>query len=561
VNRQGNPSVKRIENPSVKWRGAPWRTARYWRPAFRRLWNLLAASALGLACGTLSARADDLQPHLHFRPENGWLGDAHPVFWGGQWHVYYLQIPQEPQRHDLDGLHSAEIVSKDLIHWTRQEIKNTDPQRTWWAIANLRVENTLYSFYNGPTGFDLSLSQDGKVWTPYAHNPVVPYPQNGIPEIRDPVIFQEPRTGLYSMVVAGKRQQGLPPGHAGLFLVSTSSDLQRWTPLTPLYDPGDIGIPECPDLFKLGSRYYLLGSWGIDRVGQGRYRVADSMEGPWRVPAHDTLDGTELMAPNTGRQGGNRLLFGWIPTYKGGRDFAPYEWGGHLAFPREIYRGPGDALYLRLPKAFLALRKETISVASAACEIVNGDWTRGPAGLRLATGSAFGEFWLPGERERFEVEATLTPSQGCTEVGLVFRAGNPAFPGYEIAIDLKRQRLLLRHHRDASRSLAETRIQVRPNAPLKLRVFVDGDIVEAFLDDRFSLAGRAHTAPAHRTGFYSVGGACEIRRPTLYRLEATRPNTPEQTVHKDAGQKGATGRIAPDRLLNARRTSSPILEK
>ncbi len=491
------------------------------RPRLRRFLRVRLLLLFLLAySGAQTAQADDLQPQLHYRPSEGWLGDAHPVFWGGQWHVYYLQIPQEPLRHDLDNLHSAEIVSTDLLHWSPQPITHTDSQRTWWAIANLRVGGILYSFYNGTAGFDLATSSDGKVWSPYRHNPVVPYPHT-IPEIRDPVIFWEEATGQYWLVVAGKHRQGVASDRAGRYLKSTSTDLLHWSPLKSLYDPGNIGIPECPDLFKLGNLYYLLGSWGIDRVGQGRYRVADRLEGPWRTPVRNTLDGTELMAPNTGQAGKRRLFFGWIPTYKGKQDFAPYEWGGHLAFPRELYRDAGGDLYLRLPREFLTLRTGTFRPHPAECEIVRGDWKRRRAGLELAEGSASGEFWLPGTRDRYEVEATLLPSRKCVEVGLVFRTGTAGFGGYEVALDLRKQRLFLRRHGDPNRSLAETAIHVPLNTPLKLRVFVDGDIVEAFLADRFSLAGRAQVASGqNRTGFYVIGGRCAVNRPTIYRLQS-----------------------------------------
>jgi sucrose-6-phosphate hydrolase SacC (GH32 family) len=472
---------------------------------------------------------DALVSRLHYRPPDGWLGDVHPLFRRGQWHIYSLQVPLEPLRAGLSRVHSIDVVGTDLLRWKKAEIYNKDLHRTWWAIANIEVEGRIYSFYNGSQGFDLSISKDGKTWEPHPQNPVLPYPTDLL-EYRDPFVFHDAASGCYYMVVAGKKRN-LPYHRAGLYLYATSNDLITWTSLKPLYDPGDIGIPECPDLFRMGNHYYLIGSWGIDRVGQGRYRIADRPEGPWRVPEIDTLDGTEIMAPNTGFDGRRRLFFGWIPTYQGRQDFAPYEWGGHLAFPREVYAGEDGALYLRLPEEFLALRGKAYRPKTSACQIITGNWKLHDDSLELSEGKARGEFRLPGEHKRFEVEAILTFSEQCSEAGVVFRAGSANFPGYAVTVDRRNQRLLLRRHGEQRRHLVSTAIRIRLNAPLRLRVFVDGDIVEAFLDDRYSIAGRAHVNPGmHRIGFYAEGGTFQVERPTVYTLKPIYTAPPPEPI-------------------------------
>ncbi|MDW8207761.1 MAG: LamG-like jellyroll fold domain-containing protein [Chloroherpetonaceae bacterium] len=472
---------------------------------------------------------DDLVPKLHYRPPDGWLGDVHPLFRHGRWHIYALQVPLEPLRAGLSRVHSIDVVGTDLLRWEKNAIRNEDLYRTWWAIANIEVGGRIYSFYNGSQGFELSVSTDGKTWKPHPQNPLVAYPTDLL-ECRDPFVFHDAASNRYYMIVAGKKRN-LPHDRAGLYLYATSTDLVRWTPLKPLYDPGDIGVPECPDLFRMGNHYYLIGSWGTDRVGQGRYRIGDRPEGPWRVPEIDTLDGTEIMAPNTGFDGRRRLFFGWIPTYQGRQDFAPYEWGGHLAFPREVYAGDDGALYLRLPDEFLALRDKAYRPETSACQILVGNWKLHDESLELPEGDARGEFWLPGEHKRFEIEATLTFSGKCSEAGVVFRAGSASFPGYAVTVDRHNQRLLLKRHGERERHLVSSAIRIRSNTPLRLRVFVDGDIVEAFLDDRYSIAGRAHVnSGMHQIGFYAEGGACRVERPTVYTLKPIYTAPPPEPI-------------------------------
>ena len=468
-----------------------------------------------------------MEPVLHYRPAEGWLGDVHPIFREGKWRVYYLEIPLEPMRYGLYRLISAEIGSSDLLHWTTTPIRHTGG-RHWWAIANFIVGNRIYSFYNGDKGFDLATSDDGKTWTPHPENPVVPYPAqvNGQRlEIRDPAIFRDDRTGKYYFISAAKKLEGQPHPESGLYLYATSSDLVHWTPLVPLYDPGNIGIPECPEMFQANGKYYLIGSWGIDRVGQGRYRIADRPEGPWRTPPPDipdTLDSTEIMAPNTGFDGKRRLFMGWTPTYIGRTDFAPYEWGGHFNFPRELYAGAEGGLYLRLPKEFLALRTRTIAPRLTSARELRGRWSPAPRnGLRLQERERAGAFLLAGNHRLIEIEATLNLSSRCQESGVLFGTDDAGRGGYVVSIDPKRQILRLTRQGERERSLAITNIRVRPNAPLHLRVFLDGEMIEAFLDDKFALGGRIQdNMRGNRVGFFADGGAAEI---SLVRLHPLRP--------------------------------------
>lgn len=474
----------------------------------------------------------DMEPVLHYRPAEGWLGDVHPTFREGKWRVYYLEIPLEPMRYGLYRLISAEVSSADLLHWTPTPIRHTG-ERHWWAIANFLVGNRIYSYYNGDRGFDLALSDDGKTWTPHPGNPVVPYPaqvHGQRLEIRDPAIFRDDRTGKYYFISAAKKLEGQPHHESGLYLYATSSDLIHWTPLVPLYDPGNIGIPECPEMFLMNGRYYLLGSWGIDRVGQGRYRVADRPEGPWRVPPPpliDTLDSTEIMAPNTGFDGKRRLFMGWTPTYVGRKDFAPYEWGGHFNFPRELYAGADGALYLRLPKEFLALRTRTITPRLTAARQIRGRWSP-PSGnvgnsLLLEEREREGAFLIAGNHRLIEIEATLNLSSRCNESGVLFGTDDAGRGGYIIGIDRKRQMLRLTRQGERERSLAVTQIRVRPNTPLNLRVFLDGEMIEAFLDDKFALGGRIQdNMRGNRVGFFADGGAAEVSRVRIHPLRPIR---------------------------------------
>jgi len=447
------------------------------------------------------------------------------VYWGGQWHVYYLEVPNEPLRWGLYGIHSADVVSKDLIYWEEHPVFHEDPNQPWWLIANILHEGKFYSFCNGQEGINLSISEDFSHWSAYEKNPVISYRSANVAELRDPSIFKNEGSGEFWLVFAVKKSRSVHSFYSGAFYYSTSKDLLNWSPLQVLYDPGGINVPECPELFQMGKHYYLLGSWGTDRVGKGRYRIAESPKGPWRFAETDSMDGTDIPAPNTASNGDRRLFFGWIPTYSGNSDSGRSEWGGHLAFPREIYAAEDGSLYSRAPAELEILRDRVLyPQGQASIDRKIGQWTIEDDRWLLPTQSDFGEIWLDGRYSRLEMSCQVSLGENCSDAGFIFRAGDPHFSGYEVAIDYKHQMLILREHLERRKTLAFQSIDISANRPMQLRVFVDGSAIEAFLDDRFSLAGRAYrTSSTDKIGFYSTRGDFEVSDAKVYALKEIYP--------------------------------------
>ncbi|MCX7020095.1 MAG: GH32 C-terminal domain-containing protein [Candidatus Sumerlaeota bacterium] len=483
----------------------------------------MAAAALSSAePADTAARPATPRPLCHFKPLGRWLGDAHPLFDQGCWRLFYLSVPAEPMRSGLDEVRSDLAESADLIHWTPVRISSSDAARNWWAIANIRRGGVLWSFFNASDGIGAAMSRDCRHWIHQTTGPVVAYSDAPTAELRDPFVTRDDARDRYLMVFAARTTRDAPANTSGAFLVSESRDLASWTHPRILHNPGCIGVPECPALFPLGPRWYLMGSWGTDRVGMGRYRVADTPDGPWRIAATEDLDGTEIMAPNPAWDGQRMINFGWIPTYAEDRDFASAEWGGHLAFPREIWAGPRGELYTRPVAELERLRGASLLPTAAPCAKASiGTWEIGPASATAKPGNDFALARLapPDFGHQFEIKTTITLGPGCRAAGIVIRMGDQEFPGYEIVADLDTQRLLLRPHVERRRELASQKAAIRTGEPVELRVLVDGDIVEAFLGGRYSLAGRIHSAASARgAALYAQGSDASFSGIAAWRL-------------------------------------------
>jgi beta-fructofuranosidase len=169
---------------------------------------------------------------------------------------------------------------------------------------------------------------------------------------RDPFVFWNQDAGAYWMLVTARLNEG-PSRRRGCIALCTSSDLTTWSVQPPFWAPGLFHALECPDLFQMNGLWYLVFSEFTDAY-RTRYRVSESIGGPWLRPENDVFDARAFYAAKTAADDKNRYLFGWSPDRVGGRDSAGWTWGGHLVVHqlkptgdsrRRLFTPPDGAVY------------------------------------------------------------------------------------------------------------------------------------------------------------------------------------------------------------------------
>ncbi len=389
---------------------------------------------------------------MHFMPRDHALGDVHPFFHEGECFLYYLK----PGKYD-----SMLVRSRDWLHWTASAITHAPAGPADWmspyfvlGVFHDPSAKMFRSFYGHAQGrMASSVSQDLQHWScapKEFHVPAADYYQRR----RDPFVFWIPEMKQYGCVMT-TWMKGRPKETCGAVSLATSPDLKQWKDHGPILDPGTIGEPECPQMFLLGGRWHLLASIYDRAVGRPLYWTSASPLGPWKNEPAGMLDGKDLCAAQIAFDGQTPVLFGWIPLApaKPGKQ----TWGGHLALPREVHALPDGKLGTRLP-AKLAKTLETLP------------WQSEPGAWK----SLVAEFTLTMPADTHEVRVSIAP------LG-------------EIVFHRDRLRIL----DPSGECWSEIPVDLPVAQPISARVFIDGDIVEVFVQDRYSLAARlpACTAP------------------------------------------------------------------
>ncbi|MHB1000226.1 MAG: LamG-like jellyroll fold domain-containing protein [Armatimonadota bacterium] len=305
---------------------------------------------------------------IHFRPKVGNLADNIPFYWNGEYHVFYLLAKGKVQW--------EHIVSKDLVHWTVLPpalVSDGPPDSPdgmhMFTGSVIEKDGLFYIFYTGhnpnnPNGLEFiikAVSRDLIHWTKYPEsiiepdgtvyrigkksnpaNPWSPYDW----DFRDPYVFFNEDEKCYWMVILAddaksvKQVQGL----------LTSPDLLKWEVSPPLQNtPGQ----ECPDLFKIGDIWYLIG-------GDNRYFWSKDPKGPYKEGLGGVLDWPFIYAAKRMFDGKRHIWVGWLWDRDPANDQGARQWGGTMNLPREIYAGQEGMLYSRPVQEVIDVFNKTV---------------------------------------------------------------------------------------------------------------------------------------------------------------------------------------------------------
>lgn len=215
---------------------------------------------------------------------------------------------------------------------------------------------------------------------------------------------------------------------------------------------------ECPDLFSIGATRYLIGA--------GRYVSGTDVGGPYVEPRHSVIDFPGIYAGKRMFDGKRHIWVGWAWDGPATTDAAVagegvLTWGGFLCLPRELYAGADRELLCRPAAEATAL-----------------------FGKSVYEGDGAGAIQLPGDC-MVEVRVSV-PSDG--EASLLLRKQTDG-RCYRLIVRPARGELALV---TPASTWVRSGCQIDASRPITLRAFLDGSMLECFVNDAYAITRRVY---------------------------------------------------------------------
>jgi beta-fructofuranosidase len=486
----------------------------------RDLIRLLAAAS-GLPPAGRSSAGEGRR--LFYEPADGAAADFVPFYWKGKYYLFYLHDYRDPKKYGT-GVPWRLITTSDFVRFAEHgdvlaRGRPDEQDHNVYTGCVLEAGGLFHIYY---VGHNRAFRTEGKRqqaimratspdllhWTKQPGELFYAPPGFEPHDWRDPFVFWHERERRYWMIVATRRPPEASRLHGGANAICVSTDLRRWEYLRDLYAPGLYPVNECPDLFRIGSWWYLVFSeFGVR--WHTRYRMARSLDGPWLTPEDDLFDDRMFYAAKTASDGKRRFLFGWMPTLKDGKDAGRIEWGGSLVVHEVVQRADGT-LAVRIPEEVARSfpRKQECRFQSAL-----GPVHAESGGVRIDSPGEFS--WAAAGRmpDRFKVEIRVRFERPTQAFGLLLRAAPDRRSGYAFRFEPARNRV--RFHEwpvakpcfeNAMECGWERALPLRGGQQMDLTLLVDGSACVLYAGGEYALSARMYDLPAGDWGVFAEQG-------------------------------------------------------
>jgi beta-fructofuranosidase len=456
---------------------------------------------------------DYLRPRYHPMPNTSWTNEPYGLtYYGGKYHLFFQKNPNGPY---LYFMHWGHLSSPDLVTWTEEPIAlapfvGFDNFGVWSGTTAFAPNGEPTIFYTGVNGISAGigmarpLDQDLRRWQRVPNNPVIPSAPGGFPHLdfRDPYIFQ--RNGLYYMVVGS----GLANNGGGILFTYTSTDLNQWTPVQPIFSSTDVmrhgTFWEMPAFFPVNDNDYVFV---VTPLFQGQpadviYWVG-SFDGqvftPYDLTARNfELIGQNLLAPAIGRdQDGQWTSIGIIPDDRAVDLQIEAGWRHVFSLPRQLRLLDDHRTLAAIPHPHLCrLRLDSVVISNR--------------NISANTQGNLSEF--QSNQAELVIDIRVPPN-GQTYVD-VFKSENNQERTSIILDRLNGQIGLDRSVSSPYATVENIRYQnytFNTSGIVKLRIFLDRSVIEVFVDDTATFSARAYPGPnSNRVDVRGLNSPTEI---------------------------------------------------
>jgi sucrose-6-phosphate hydrolase SacC (GH32 family) len=405
--------------------------------------------------------------HLHYilpvdEYDYPFIGDVHPFFDedSNTWYMFYL---------DTSGSYNSSLLtSQNGLNWVPTEFKVHSGFQNYAVLNVFKKDNDYYSYY---ADYQASTSTDLLNWYYAGGEYKIDQDSASFPGgSRDPDVVYDEETNRYYSISINYIQHG-GPYISNLAIGSTVGDDQtEWyeTHKAVLSENVVNSDYECPQLVKIGDRWYIFASrygQSVHGVGRLSYFMGDKGVNPydmdWTKVEERFLTTEDLAAAQVESKDGKFYVFGWIPRY-----FNLGFWGGFINLPTEVYQLEDGTLATRISSDISDLiRGEKIGTINA--EKVLNTTTTSTIDIE----------------KRFDVEAYFTLSDGVMEIN--FDRSN-TIVAIENTESFQKVTVSVENYQTAEMILRPGSLE----GTNYIRIIGEGRNIEVFLNNQYTIVSR-----------------------------------------------------------------------
>ncbi len=438
-------------------------------------------------------------------------GDFMPFFEDGRYYLYYLNA------------HGVMLtVTEDFITFTDPVVvlhPGTENDQDWHIGTGsvFHYQDTYYFYYTGfneeryrKTGEreQVVLRAVGK--NPYAWEKdrnfelTIDETRFGNRHWRDPQVITIAE-GQYGLLITATMKDGVY-NRSGCTVLYESSDVADWHFSRIIYSPGTYITNECNDTFEMNGKRYLVFS-NYSNWWETRYRIADSLYGPYYSPADDMFDGRQLYAAKTVSDGRKRYLVGWQAVREHASNSGKLIWGGSLMVHQLIQRKNGS-LGVTLPETVYKSFDKQQPLAFSA---LTGQFSEHDGEISGCSEAGRAEAKTAELNGPCLYEADIAWSAGTRRVGILIAEDESMHKWCQLVLDLRRHRFYVDQYFriDGDQSFIEERPFEYMDYRVHVKMVLSGNIQLFYVNDT-ALSSRCYDFEPKLTGTFVEEGSVTV---------------------------------------------------
>ena len=345
---------------------------------------------------------------------------------------------------------------------------------------------------------------------------------------RDPYVFYNEEDENYWILISARRLD-MPVTRRGCIVLYRSKNLKDWTYYGPIYSPGHTNCPECPEMYKMGGHWYLSYSRFSEFVNT-IYRVSESPFGPWRKPKKDGIGGRRFYAAKSMQNDdGRRFYFGWSHDRAEQSDKGEWYWGGTFCIPHEVVPTENGELNVKLPCEYEHIFDKAVNWKYISVLGNSKDYGEKTITLNALESCSYG--FLRHTEESYMLTCKIVPRETYDTFGILLKSDKEASGCLFLEFDKAMQRVSFLNlpmgvdpfwvqscqavppatepGPDGVR-VCEKTMQIEDGKAIDVKIIVDHDMIEAFIDEQIAFTYRIYAKPEFETGIIAQDSNVEF---------------------------------------------------